>query len=307
LRKDFAILIVVFAFLIASPLAVVGNSTTQQQTPVHIAIPLDTSSPAVWTRAIEGAPAVGLIVYNPSSGPGTHPDPGFANTVSRAQQAGIKVVGYVDTRYANGNVSINSAEKQIDDYFNWYKVDGIFFDQSNSSCASRASEYYSILFQYAKARSSSAPVVLNPGTTPGQCYVWNADMILTFENTFAKYRDSFVPSDWTAQYPRDMFCHLVLGAPNETAMKWSINAGVGRGVGWMFVTSFDTTKGNPYDSLPPYFEQEVAYVNSIDGFDNQWGFPGGIYFPLVLIVAGLVASSLIIIVKARVWRVAKVT
>jgi hypothetical protein len=218
--------------------------------------------------------------------------------VTRAQQAGIKVVGYVFTHYANGSVSIPHAEKQIDDYFNWYKVDGIFFDQSSSSCAFHPSDYYSTLFLYAKSKSPNALVVLNPGTTPGQCYAWEADIILTFENTFTRYRDNYATANWTSQYPNNMFYHLVLGAPDETAMKWSFDTGLGRGVGWMYVTNFDTTKGNPYDALPPYFEQEVAYVNSLNSWGNPWTLPGGTYLPLILIAAGVTTSCIFIALKA---------
>jgi hypothetical protein len=81
-------------------------------------------------------------------------------------------------------------------------------------------------------------------------------------------------------------------------MRWSIDAGMFRGVGWMYVTSFDTTKGNPYDTLPPYFEQEVAYVNSLDGFVSPWSFPSGAYFPILLIIAGVASACLILLARA---------
>lgn len=39
----------------------------------------------------------------------------------------IKVFGYVDTNY--GRVALDTATRNIDSYYSWIGVDGIFFDQ----------------------------------------------------------------------------------------------------------------------------------------------------------------------------------
>ena len=140
-----------FAIFVAGVLLLspgLAAATTGHHPQLKIGVPLDTPSPSAWSAVIANAPTVGLVVFNPASGPGKAPDLVSASEVSDARETGIKVVGYVYTHYADGNVTLKQAESQVDDYLRWYQVDGIFFDQTNSSCTGSAIGYYSSLYEY---------------------------------------------------------------------------------------------------------------------------------------------------------------
>lgn len=100
-----------------------------------------------WTQLDQSAPAVGISVANPGSGPGTAFDQSYANAVQAAAQAGIKVIGYVDTGYfgttgrtTRGGQTSTSAwttqvEGDVDDWYHWYGgygLAGIFFDDAQN-------------------------------------------------------------------------------------------------------------------------------------------------------------------------------
>ena len=291
--RAFSSVLLVLALLAFSGAA---NSVGAQTSHLKLGIPLDTSSPSEWGRVIQAAPVVGMVILNPENGPGESPNPGLVSDAAQAQQAGIRVIGYVFTRYADGSVNVSQAEHEVDEYLSWYKVDGVFFDQANSSCAPTPEAYYAALHQYVKTKSPGLMVVLNPGATPGSCYGWMSDVLIDFEDTFANYQANYHGAGWTNEYPAESFFHLILGAPNESAMEASVNSAVARNAGWVYVTSFDTSQNNTYGSLPPYFDQEVAYVASINGEVDPLS-PRLPVLPLGVVVAVAAGVSLVVFRK----------
>ena len=69
---------------------------------VRIAVPIDTDSPGAWSEAMQGAPSVGIIILNPSNGPGQGASANYAHLVTESQGRGISVLGYVFTEWASG-------------------------------------------------------------------------------------------------------------------------------------------------------------------------------------------------------------
>ncbi len=220
-----------------------------------IAIPSYFYPGAYWTQLINGAPTVGLAIINPSSGPGKKPDANYLNTVRQAQAQGITVLGYVYTKYGSRRASTVKAD--IDKYYTWYGVDGIFFDEASNNCAKLP--YYTSLYNYVKAKGGKAVVVLNPGTNTPECYVNASDILVNFEDSFAAY-STWSPSGWEYNYPAERFWHLVLNT-SYADLPQAIARSRQRHAGWVYVTN--DTLPNPWDTLPsdPYWSDELNLVN----------------------------------------------
>jgi len=120
-----------------------------------------------------------IAILNPNNGPGGSKDDHWTNVVYNLQHAGVKVIGYVATGYTG--VSQDSIKAQIDDYYSWYKVDGVFLDEVSPD----NHDYYKELANYAKSTNSSLTVVLNPGASVPSSYSDAADVIIIFENAYA--------------------------------------------------------------------------------------------------------------------------
>lgn len=189
--------------------------------------------------------------------------PSDAQAVRGAQSAGVRVVGYVATGY--GKDPIASVRAQIADYYTWYRVDGIFLDETPYACNASLVEYYRSLRNaiVAHARQSHAHgiVVMNPGTVPaGDCYMSIADVLVTFEDTEHVYTattgNHYSPAAWLSRYPASRFWHIVYGVPDAAAMLRVLSLAAARGAGWVYVT--DLGLPNPYGALPAYWSQETA-------------------------------------------------
>jgi hypothetical protein len=249
--KKTIFLVIALALLLAlQPLQNVPAQSVQK-----MAIPSYFYPGAYWTQLINGAPTVGLAIINPASGPGKKADSNYLNTVRQAQARGITVLGYVYTKYGSRRASAVRAD--IDKYYSWYRVDGIFFDEASTDCAKLS--YYQGLYNYVKAKGGQAKVVLNPGINTGECYVNASDILVNFEDNFAAYT-TWSPSGWEYNYPAERFWHLVLGASKADmtqAIAWSKQ----RHAGWVYVTNDNLP--NPWDTLPfdPYWSNELNAIN----------------------------------------------
>jgi len=265
---------------------------------VRLAIPIDVDAPGVWAQAIAGAPSVGIIILNPMNGPGERAETTYTKLVGEAQAKGIVVLGYVFTQWANGNVSVQQAEKSIDQYYAGYHMDGIMLDAANNSCDSAPLQFYSALYSHVKARSVSGIVMLNPGQATGECYAAISDVLLTFENDYASYLGKYVGEDWTAKYPESHFFHIVFDVPTAAEMRVVVSLASSRGAGWLYVTNLDNSKGNPYSSLPSYFNQMLAYLGQPDDPPSPYSTTVPI-IPVMLILGLTVAGSLFVVVGRR--------
>ena len=258
---------------------------------LKLAIPIDADSPAVWSEAIAGAPSVGIIILNPANWPGEGVNATSARLVREAQAKGISVLGYVYTQWANGNVSVQQAERWIDHYYSWYHVDGIMLDEANNSCDAAPLHFYDTLYYYIKAEPGPTTVMLNPGEATGECYAAISDVLLTFENDYASYAVGYVGSNWTERFPAGHFFHIVFDVPTVADMQNVISTAVERGAGYVYVTNLNDSNGNPYSSLPSYFGQELAYVEQLDyqTHAHQTTTP-------ILLILGLTAAGSAVVV-----------
>lgn len=221
-----------------------------------MAVPAYFSPGSEWTRIDHADPPVRLAVMNPDNGPGSARDPGIARAVRGAQSAGITVVGYVSTRYAQRPLS--AAEADVDAYYRWYRVNGIFFDQATTGCADEP--YYAALNQYVKGMGGVARTILNPGTQTNQCYVHTADILVTFEGSDSEYLRSYSAPAWVARYSPRHFWHVIYATSGVSALARVIHLSRRRRAGFVYVTGAGLP--NPYGGLPSaaYWTAELADV-----------------------------------------------
>ena len=226
-------------------------------------------SASPWARTLAAAPPVDLVVINPNSGPGKSVDAEYVAQVSRAHAASptLSVLGYVYTSYGKRDAA--AVRQDIEHYFAWYAVDGIFIDEVTSSAVD--APYYTALAMFIRAQAApsalcavrklkyerlvpeSAPlVVLNPGTDLDEAYEPAFDIVMSFEDTLAAYLQ-FEPAPWmrNASPTRVWHCVHTAGGPSDNSTgllavavqrSKSLNAGV------LYVTN--ETMPNPYAGLP---------------------------------------------------------
>jgi Spherulation-specific family 4 len=185
-----------------------------------------------------------LLVINPASGPGTAPDPAYRRAIAAAQSGGAQVLGYVPTTW--GTRPAADAEAEIDRYRDWYRVDGVFLDETAAADSKLA--YYHALSHYARSAGAEF-VVLNPGLVPARGYFQLADAVVTFEGPISAYRDRPVPEG----IDPERTAHLVYGASREQALQALEPS---PSAGYVYVTS--GTLPHPWGTVPEYFTQELA-------------------------------------------------
>lgn len=275
------------------PVAPVPAPTPPKQA---VAVPAYFTPGAFWTQLNAAAPTVGLAVINPNSGPGNGVNYDYVNQVQQSRARGLTVLGYVHTSY--GTRLAADVKREIDQYYAWYGVDGIFFDEASTDCALQP--YYLDLNTYVKAKGGVARTALNPGTQTNECYMAAADIVVTFEGSYTTYVNSYPANpSWVSSYTPNRFWHLVYAAPTEPAMRTAVTLSKQRGAGWIYVAS--DTLPNPWDTLPadPYWTDELAAASAAlnnpmpvaTGLSPTSAQAGGAAFTLTITGAGFVPGS----------------
>jgi Spherulation-specific family 4 len=238
------------AFVIAG---VVAGLVAQAADAQNVAVAAYFYPGPYWTQ-MNQAGAGAIAVMNPNSGPGSGPDSNYVSAVQSAEAAGVTVVGYVYTNYATR--SLGTVESEVDNYYHWYPVQGIFFDEASINCADEP--YYAQLNSYVKAKGGIARTILNPGTATSQCYVPAADTLLTWEGTYSDYVNSYSAPSWVTGYPASHFWHIVFSTPSTSSLANAVQLSQSRNAGYVFVTSAGLP--NPYSQLPSYWSTELSDI-----------------------------------------------
>jgi hypothetical protein len=248
------------------------GAASAQAAAQHIAVPAYFNpSSAYWAQLTQGAPAVGVAIANPNNGPGTAFDQGYANAIRAAANAGVRVIGYVDTGYfgttgrttRNGQTTTAAWTAQSEgDVATWYSLyggyglGGIFFDDGLADCAHVS--LYQAVNTYTKQNHPGAYTVDNPGTAAEQCYADAADTIVMFEGTYASYTGWSAPA-WELNYgDPNKFYHLVYATPTQANEANAMTLSKQRNAGYVYVTPDDLP--NPWDTLPTgaYWSDELT-------------------------------------------------
>ncbi|MEV7344328.1 spherulation-specific family 4 protein [Streptomyces sp. NPDC093544] len=207
--------------------------------------------PAAWRALIHAGPQLYGVVLNIADGPGDTPDPAFVTAAAQLREAGVRVLGYVDTAY--GERSARAVVGDLRRHRRWYDTDGAFLDRTAS--AAGPLRHYRRLTRAARV-CGARTVVLNPGVHPAPGYADFADLLVTFEGTWKTYRhtDFTVPA-WTGAHPPERFCHLVHGVPDGLC---PLAARTARMRGAAVHCAVPGSGANPWSGLPPTVEREAS-------------------------------------------------
>jgi len=209
-----------------------------------------------WDRLIAAAPTVGMIIFNPASGPGQSADPQYTKAISDARAAGIVVLAYVYTDYGQ-----RAAADVLDDIkrtYDFYAPSGIYLAEGpmEGDCGPLEAEYHAFADA---ARSRDPRAYLAVGTRFCPTYVYFFDLMVEFARNWTEYQ-TYTPPSWMPAHSPERFCAFVDGVPAASASA-ALSLAVTNGAGWVFAT--DGSDPNPWGQLPSYFDDEVRAVATL--------------------------------------------
>ncbi|MDE2026328.1 MAG: hypothetical protein KGJ07_07575, partial [Patescibacteria group bacterium] len=220
-------------FIVVPPAWAAGDS--------GLIVPLYSYPGTMWDKLIqvkEAHPPIPIIaIINPDNGPGIK-DTNYVTGVQKLQSAGITVLGYVYTQH----VDVTEIRNDINEYKNWYGVNGIFFDAMSNTRGNET--FYKQLTGYAKSMGLNFTVG-NPGADTLPTYIGTVDNIVIHDN-------SGLPSDlqlggWHENFTKSNFSSISYGVSdiNQTYV-----ADAAKYVKYLYVTNL--TLPNPFNALPNY-------------------------------------------------------
>jgi len=216
-----------------------------------------------WDTMLADPSVVDSVIVNNHGGPGASFDQSYKDAIDRAKGLGITIFGYVQTEYATRDQQAIFSD--IDKYYSWYAVDGIFLDQGVRRGGNES--YYQAIYNYIKSKGGF--VILNTGTVPYESYMQYADAILTHENSFDFYINSYQPgtwvnendswSYWVSNYPPERFYHIIY-ATSQNQLQSAILASKTRNVYYIYITDEDSSSLGyvSYGTLPSYWSSEIS-------------------------------------------------
>lgn len=221
--------------------------------------------PAAWARLLTyDTWKVSVLVANVLNGPDYIVEDAWKSVIDQAASSGKKIIGYVRTGYLGvsqqkfttrlGSNDLGDWASQIEqDIDKWYElygssIGGIFFDEGWPECGpgNIYSDLYAYINNYTKRKHPGAFTVLNPGSPIASCYEDTMDALMTFENSYEAYQNSYVPNDWTPKDPRKLW-HIIYRVPQDKIEEVAALA-KSRHAGLVEITDDDNP--NPYDNLP---------------------------------------------------------
>ena len=214
-----------------------------------------------WSQVVAAAQRVPIVaIINPNNGPdGNPPNSDYAKGLKDLKQADVTTIGYVYTKY--GDRPIAEVKHDIDLYYQYFGVKGIFLDESSSSATEI--DYYQDIYRYIKAKGDRELVVINPGTHTDREYLTRpaADTSVIFEN-YSYAWEEYQPPSYVDGNQSEHFAILVHSVPDAATMKSYLDRAVERNIGYVYVTNDSPIEddGDPWNSLPPYWQEEVDYV-----------------------------------------------
>jgi hypothetical protein len=215
-------------------------------------------APAEWAELTRPGTPLHWVVLNVSDGPGSRPDPHCLEAVGRLRNAGIRVLGHLDTDYgarAFGEV-ISEAHRYVD----WYKVDGFFLDRCPTERAALPEIRRTVTTL--RALRDDAHVVLGQGIHPYPGYAESADQLVTFSGPWSDYRWSQV-AEWTADHPPERFCHFVHGVPGPH-LEEALRIARWQGASTIYFTDRTDCGGrsDPWETMPGYWDEIVSQIGT---------------------------------------------
>ncbi|MGF1236894.1 spherulation-specific family 4 protein [Streptomyces sp. NPDC004684] len=210
---------------------------------------------AEWNAlARPGTPLDWAVLDVAHGGPGVRPDPHCLDAAGRLRNAGVRVLGHLDTAYgARSRIELIADAHR---YLEWYRVDGFLLEHCPADRATLPEVRRTVASLRALHRD--AHIVLGHGTHPYPGYAENADQLVTFSGAWHDYRWSQV-AEWTAEYPPERFCHFVHSVPRghlEEALR--IARWQGAATIWFTDRTDHGRHARPWEGLPGYWDEIVS-------------------------------------------------
>ncbi|CAM5744381.1 hypothetical protein SHIRM173S_06613 [Streptomyces hirsutus] len=121
-------------------------------------------APAEWNALTcpGGASPLHWVVLNVADGPGVHPDPSCLEAVGRLRNAGVRILGRLDSAYGLRDVGelLSDAHRFID----WYRADGFLLDRCPADRAALPAVRRAV--HALRVIRDDAHIVLGHGTPP---------------------------------------------------------------------------------------------------------------------------------------------
>jgi len=191
----------------------------------------DADDNSSWDKALAASSSTPFYVLNPADGPGSSFDPAFAGWSAYIHETGQLVIGYLEFVYDTPTSTIT---QQIDNYVDWYRVDGIFFDDAFRYSYQSDLSKVSWLIDYTTSKSGWNTNYLIPifnwGTIPPEqvvsCSIGRSNLtkIVDFEDTESVFSgtsitDAFSTTTvpWLYTYKPTHFVQLIYGASSTSA------------------------------------------------------------------------------------------
>ncbi len=219
----------------------------------------------VWSDVALAAQRVPIVaIINPNNGPNGKPsNQDYQRGLKDLRQSDLTILGYVYTQY--GDRLIEEVKQDIDLYDKYYDVDGIFLDESASNI--KNINYYQELYNYTKTKTKLNQVIINPGTYTDESYLNRpaADTSVIFED-YSQTWERYEPQSYVKRYQSSHFASLIHSVPDAATMKSHIDRAVAHNIGYIYVTDDSPTSddGDPWNSLPSYWQEEVNYIESLN-------------------------------------------
>ncbi|MEV7193471.1 spherulation-specific family 4 protein [Streptomyces sp. NPDC093510] len=214
-------------------------------------------APVEWSELTRPGTPLKWVVLNVANGPGERPDPRCLEAAGRLRNAGVRVLGHLDTAY--GARSFGELVSDAHRYLDWYRVDGFSLDRCPTGRAALPEVRRTVATL--RALIDDAHIVLGHGTHPYPGYAETGDQLVTFSGPWSDYRWSQV-AEWTADYPPEHFCHFVHGMPRGH-LEEALRIARWQGASTIYFTDrVDGGPGDPWESMPGYWDEIVSRIGT---------------------------------------------
>ncbi|MFC8424948.1 spherulation-specific family 4 protein [Streptomyces sp. NPDC057236] len=217
-------------------------------------------APAEWSELTRPGLPLHWVVLDVADGPGTRPDPRCLEAAGRLRNAGVRVLGHLDTAY--GLRTFGEVLSDAHRFMDWYQVDGFLLDR----CPADRAALPEVRRTIAALRAlHDAHIVLGHGTHPYPGYAEHADQLVTFSGPWNDYRWSQV-AEWTADHPPERFCHFVHGVPRPH-LDEALRIARWQGAATIYFTDHThhadhRARTAPWEPLPGYWDDIVSRIGT---------------------------------------------
>ncbi|MFF4656741.1 spherulation-specific family 4 protein [Streptomyces sp. NPDC001381] len=247
------------SYLTGTPAGTASTGSTDLRTGLGvpgIAHPL--LAPAEWGDLARTGSLLHWVVLDVADGPGVRPDPHCLQEAGRLRNAGVRVLGRLDT--VHGARAFAELVSDAQRYLDWYQVDGFLLDH----CPSGRAGLPEVRRAIATLRTlrDSPHIVLGHGIHPHHGYAEHADQLITFSGPWTDYRWSQV-AEWTADHPPERFCHLVHGVPlGHLGEALRIARWQGAATIWFTDRGDRGGLDDPWETMPGYWDEIVSRIGT---------------------------------------------